>query len=107
MKDAGLYDTDFFEWTLRTAALLRSGRIAEADIEHIAEEIEDMGKRDRRGVYSRLRVLIAHLLKRKLQPERSGASWIETNSEQRDRLSLILRDSPSLRRYAESALDEV
>jgi hypothetical protein len=43
MKAAELYDRDFAEWTRRNAELLRSGRAAEADLDHIAEEIEDMG----------------------------------------------------------------
>ena len=47
MKAAELYDTDFAEWTRENAELLRSGRVADADLVHIAEEIEDMGKRER------------------------------------------------------------
>ena len=43
-----LYDRDFFEWTQCNAALLRAGRFDQADIEHIAKEIEDLGKRERR-----------------------------------------------------------
>jgi hypothetical protein len=39
---------DFVDWTRQNAELLRSGRASEADLEHIAEEIEDMGKRERR-----------------------------------------------------------
>jgi hypothetical protein len=39
-----LYETDFAEWTERTAALLRAGRFTEVDIEHAAGEIEDLGR---------------------------------------------------------------
>ena len=53
MSAAELYDLDFYEWTVRNAELLRSGRVSEADLEHIAEEIEDMGKRERRELLSR------------------------------------------------------
>jgi hypothetical protein len=49
---SNLYDEDFFEWTRRNAELLRAGQLQQADIEHIAEEIEDMGKRDRRELNS-------------------------------------------------------
>ena len=92
-----LYDEDFVEWTQRTAALLRQGRLGELDVPHLAEEIEDMGKRDRRTVESRIEVLIAHLLKWQLQPERRSGSWRATIRTQRSRLELTLRDSPSLR----------
>ncbi|HXB72298.1 MAG TPA: DUF29 family protein [Candidatus Acidoferrales bacterium] len=59
MSAAELYDLDFYEWTVRNGELLRSGRVSEADLEHIAEEIEDIGKRERRELLSRLGVLIA------------------------------------------------
>jgi hypothetical protein len=49
MRTAHLYDTDFAEWSRHNAELLRSGRTSEADLEHIAEEIEDLGKRERRS----------------------------------------------------------
>jgi len=63
---AALYETDFFEWTQRTAEQLRRRRFDETDIEHAAEEIEDMGKRDLRELNSRMEVLMAHVLKWKL-----------------------------------------
>jgi hypothetical protein len=58
-----LYDRDFYEWTRCNAALLRAGRFEEADVERIAEEIEDMGRSERRGIEGRLEVLLTHLLK--------------------------------------------
>ena len=72
---SNLYDEDFFEWTRRTAELLRAGRLDQADIEHIAEEIEDMGKRDLKELNSRVQVLVAHLLKWQFQPEKRSRSW--------------------------------
>ena len=61
-RTASLYDQDFAVWTSETARLLRAGRFDEIDIEHVAEEIEDMGKRDKRELHSRLTVLLLHLL---------------------------------------------
>ena len=90
------YDDDFFAWTQHTAALLREGRFAQVDIEHVAEEIEDMGKRDRRVVEGRLEVLLAHLLKWCYQPRRRSRSWRASIRTQRSKLGLVLRDSPSL-----------
>jgi hypothetical protein len=109
---AALYDLDFFEWTARNAELLRQGCIHEADLEHLAEEIEDLGKRDKREVFSRLTVLVMHLLKWQLQPERryteSGTSgWLATIREQRRQLAGIFDQSPSLKRHGELALREV
>jgi hypothetical protein len=90
-KVKDLYDQDFFEWTVRNAELLRAGRLAEADLEHITEEIEDMGERERRELRSRLRVLLSHLLKWKFQPSRRGRSWRATIRLQRDDVVLLLR----------------
>jgi Domain of unknown function DUF29 len=91
------YDADFFEWTQHTAALLRAGRMAEVDVEHLAEEVEDMGKRDRREVDSRVTVLLTHLLKWQKQPEHRSRSWKSTILAQRHDLGRVLQDSPSLR----------
>ncbi len=106
---AALYDRDFFEWTARNAELLRHGCFTEADMEHIAEEIEDLGNRHRREIRSRLVVLVKHLLKWSLQPQRryseSGSSgWLSTIREQRRQLADLLVEAPSLRSYAEEAL---
>lgn len=95
---APAYDEDFFEWTQHTAGLLRAGRVAEVDVVHLAEEVEDMGKRDRREVDRRVTVLLTHLLKWQKQPEHRCRSWKSTILTQRDDLERILRDSPSLRR---------
>lgn len=99
-----LYDQDFFEWTVRNADLLCSGRLDEADLEHIAEEIEDMGKSERRELESRLEVLLAHLLKWSCQPARRGRSWKATIRVQRTELLRWLADMPSLRNHLRRSL---
>ena len=68
------YEKDVIAWANEQAALLRAGRFSALDIEHIAEEIEDVGKSERREFVSRMAVLLAHLLKWQYQPERRGAS---------------------------------
>lgn len=98
------YDTDFFQWTQSTAEMIRQGRLAEVDLENVAEEIEDMGKRDRREVRSRLIVLLMHLLKWELQPELRTPSWDSTIDEQRMQIQFIIQDSPSLRRLPSDEL---
>jgi hypothetical protein len=106
MSTAELYDRDFYEWTVRNAELLRAGRVSEADLEHIAEEIEDMGKSERRELLSRLGVLIAHLLKWQVQPERRSRSWTATINIQRRELKKLLAEMPSLRRFLSKKLPD-
>jgi hypothetical protein len=94
---SALYDEDFFEWTRRSAELLRAGQLDQADIEHIAEEIESMGKSEKRELVSRLTVLLTHLLKWQNQPVLRGTSWRLTLQEQRNQLEDHLADNPSLK----------
>ncbi|MEZ4735522.1 MAG: DUF29 domain-containing protein [Caldilineaceae bacterium] len=93
---ATLYDHDFYTWTQRQAELLRVEEWEHLDWQNIAEEIEGLGKRDKRQVQSRLVVLIAHLLKWEYQPSKRSPSWRKTVKAQRFRLALVLNDSPSL-----------
>ena len=97
MSNSTLYEQDFYAWANEQAGLLRAGKLAQADIEHIAEEIESMGKTEKRELTSRLTVLLAHLLKWEYQPGRRGASWEVTISNQRRDLAVHLTDNPSLK----------
>ncbi len=92
-----LYNTDFYAWTREQAALLKSGRLAEIDMNHLIEEIESMGKNERRELKSRLVILIMHLLKWQIQPERQSNSWRATIEAQRFLIAELLEDSPSLK----------
>ena len=94
---ATLYEQDFYAWANHQAALLRAGNLSAADIEHIAEEIESMGKTEKRELVSRLTILLLHLLKWQFQPERRGASWEATIIVQRHDISDHLADNPSLK----------
>jgi hypothetical protein len=93
-----LYDTDFVEWTAQNAALLRQGRFDEVDLEHVAEEIEDLGERDLVAVRSQLRRMLMHLVKQKIQPERDGASWRGSIVNAQGAIIDYLENSPSLLR---------
>lgn len=99
-----LYDRDFYAWANEQAELLRAGRLSEADIEHIAEEIESMGKSEKRELINRLRVLLLHLLKWQFQPSRRGASWQGSIINTRDELDDHLQDNPSLKSQLSAAL---
>ena len=92
-----LYDQDFYAWANTQAELLRAGKLAEADIENIAEEIESMGKTEKRELVSRLEVLLVHLLKWHHQQSFQCRSWELTIKEQRAKLRNHLHDNPSLR----------
>lgn len=96
-RNSVAYDDDFFAWTQEQARLLRGGDLSVVDAENLAEEIESMGRRDRRELRSRLVVLIAHLLKWKCQARRRSQSWQSTIRTQRREIELVLGDSPSLR----------
>lgn len=91
------YESDFYAWANEQAALLREGRFAEADVENIAEEIESLGRSEKRELVNRLAVLLAHLLKWQFQPAWRGKSWRLTIKEQRRKLSEHLGDNPSLK----------
>jgi len=101
-----LYETDFYAWANQQAELLRAGRLSAADIENIAEEIESMGKTEKRELVSRLAVLLLHLLKWRFQPERRGASWEATITVQRRDLVRHLRDDPSLKSKIAEAIED-
>lgn len=105
MSESSLYERDFYAWANEQAALLRAGKLTQADIEHIAEEIESMGKTEKRELTSRLTVLLLHLLKWQYQPARRGASWEVTISNQRRDLSVHLKDNPSLKAKLGEAIE--
>ena len=97
------YDKDVILWAQEQAALLRSGQFSQLDLEHLADEIEDVGKSEKRELASRMAVLLAHLLKWQHQPERrqeggpSMRSWSDTIEHQRERIDLALKETPSLK----------
>ena len=91
------YENDIVAWAKEQACLLRSGKLSALDIEHIAEEIEDVGKSEQRELASRMAVLLAHLLKWQYQPERQSGSWQRTIKEQRKAIARRLKNTPSLK----------
>jgi hypothetical protein len=100
------YDTDFYAWTQRQAEALRAKDVAALDLDNLAEEVESLGKRDRRSVHGHLKVLLIHLLKWVAQPARRGPSWQRSIHNARDTLRLVLDDSLTLRRQLPAILAE-
>jgi Domain of unknown function DUF29 len=99
-----LYEQDFYAWANEQAALLRAGKLAAADIEHIAEEIESMGRTEKRELVSRLTVLLLHLLEWQYQPTHRGPSWRLSIANARDDLTDHLADNPSLNTHIANAI---
>lgn len=104
MPQSPLYDRDFYAWANEQAALLREGKLSQADIEHIAQEIESMGRTEKRELVSRLTVLLLHLLKWRYQPQKRTKSWESSIKVQRGLLADHLDDNPSLRPLAPIAV---
>jgi hypothetical protein len=99
------YEQDFHQWIEHHIALLRDGRLNEIDVEHLIEELEGMAGRDRNELVSRLKILIAHLLKWQFQlqqlserwKEFDGRSWQRSIIEQRSEIADQLENIPSLK----------
>jgi Domain of unknown function DUF29 len=101
-----LYEQDYYLWIKNTAQLLQQDRFSELDIANLIEEIEDMGKSEKRAIESNLDIVLMHLLKYKYQPLKRSDSWLSANFEHRKRLQRIFKDSPSLKPYAQEIFNE-
>ena len=101
-----VYELDFHAWADEQATLLRAGRLSDIDAEHIAEEIEALGRGERHELTSRLSVLLLHLLKWSHQPDLRGRSWELTIKEQRRQLARHLKKNPSLKPWIDEAMAE-
>ena len=97
VSNADTYSRDFYAWATEQAALLRAGQLAEADVENIAEEIESMGRSEKRELVNRLTVLLTHLLKWQAQPALRSNPWRLTILEQHGQLAEHLKENPSLK----------
>ena len=99
LTNSQLYDEDFYLWLETTAKQLKAGKVAEVDLVNLIEEIECMGRSEKRALKSNLIVVLMHLLKYKYQPEKRTKSWLSTIFEHRRRLQEGLLESPSLKNY--------
>ena len=91
------YEIDYARWIFDQIELLRRGAMQEIDFTHIAEELEDLGRSERRALASHLKVLMQHLLKWQLQPQTRSSSWQGSIETARTEIHELLTDSPSLR----------
>jgi hypothetical protein len=103
LSPPSLYEQDETAWLEQTASLVSQRRFDEIDREHLSEYLSDMARRDKREVFSRLVVLLAHLLKWDHQPDHRSSSWRGTIVTQRSELRQLL-ESGSLRVHANEVL---
>lgn len=83
LRDDGLYEKDFYTWANQQAALIRAGLFDQADRENIAEELEALSRSEAKELKNRYRLLLAHLLKWRYQPNHRSASWANTINRER------------------------
>ena len=91
------YDQDVILWAHQQAQLLLNKDFLALDLQHLAEEIEDVGKSEQRELVSRMAVLIAHLLKWQYQAARQSSSWEKTIKVQRRDIERAIKKTPSLK----------
>lgn len=96
-----LYEADYLKWIEATVEKLRSQDYANIDWENVIEELESMGRSERKSLKSNLVILVMHLLKWQFQPEMRSGSWKGSIVEHRRRIQDDLKDSPSLKPYLE------
>lgn len=104
-----VYEVDFYAWTQQQATLLLQNRFSELDLEHLIEEIESLGRSEKRELESRLKVLLMHLLKWQFQADKLNQherSWLATIRNQRTELRKLLRDNPSLKSHLAGAFSD-
>ncbi len=101
-----LYSTDFSTWISQTAQLLRERRWHDIDVANLIDEVEDLGKSERRAISSQLTRLLLHLLKWQYQPQRRSDSWLDSITDARTQIDLAIKDSPSLKGYPAEQLEE-
>lgn len=100
------YNQDFYGWTQEQAALLRAGRLTDLDVENLIEEIETMGRSEKRELESRLTILMLHLLKWQYQEARRGRSWQLSIDEQRIQFQKTLKENPGLKPLLEQIISD-
>ncbi len=92
-----LYDTDLFAWTTKTSELLKSKQFDAVDWETVIEEIEALGRSEKRAIRSHLVILLTHMLKWEFQPEHQSRSWNLSIRNARKDLKRLLKENPSLK----------
>ena len=99
-----MYEIDYVNWIFDQVEHIRGGSVDQFDLANIAEELEDLGRADRRAIKRHLTKLLLHLLKWQHQPRKRSASWRFSISNARYEIEDLLKDSPSLERYLQNQI---
>ena len=95
------YEEDFYGWAIKSAELLRNRQFSDLDIDHLSEEIESMGRSEKKELSNFLITLLEHLLKLRCADhgakERNKTKWESTVKRQRDNIKTSLQENPSLK----------
>lgn len=94
-----LYESDFNEWLDTQIKLIKSKDFEKLDIEHLIEEMEDLGDSFKEAIESHLTIILMHKLKQLLQPERDGKSWNSSIIEGKFQIEKKVQRHPSLKNY--------
>jgi hypothetical protein len=109
MTPTELYDQDFNLWVEQTIHHLQHQNFVSLDLEHLIEELQTLGKSEKKSLRSNLMILIAHLLKLTIQfdvPETMKMSWYRSVAEHRKRVLIDIKDTPSLKTFLPTALTQ-
>ncbi|MCJ2067653.1 DUF29 domain-containing protein [Methylobacterium sp. J-030] len=98
------YEQDVNAWAQEQARFLRAGAWSRLDIEHVVDEIADVGRGERHALTSALGVILLHLLTWDHRPDRRSRSWVTSIRTQRCVVENRLEDSPSLRAQIEGLI---
>ena len=102
-----LYRTDFHAWAIANAELLKNHKYMEIDLPNLVEELESMGRQERRKLLSHLKLLFLHLLKWQFQPEMNlGSSWGRSIKINRIEVKRQIKENPSLRGWFSELVKE-
>ena len=104
-NEPSLYDRDFHEWTRQQARAIAERRLADVDWANIAEEIDSVGRSEKNALRSHLIVLLTHLAKWDVQPERRSRSWQSSIGNARTHIEGIIETSLSLRQMPADILE--
>jgi hypothetical protein len=104
--NTSLYETDYLKWLNNTIQQIQDQDYDHIDWQNLIEEIEDMGRNERRALESNLIIVFLHLLKWQYQPQKRTGSWERSLIEHRRRIRRALKESPSLNSYLEEILLE-
>lgn len=101
-----LYETDYNLWITQTIQALKTSNLDAINLAHLIDELEDMGRSEKRTIYSNLKILLMHLLKYRYQASKRSNSWRSTIREHRQRIQRAFKESPSLQEYFQEILAE-